>query len=100
VREGAFAAAVVSAAGGFVVFSVNRVAGWSATVDGVAQPLYEADDALMGLPVAAGRHSVALTYRVSAWPWVIAWIAALVGFAALAQCPDLGKERASARPSP
>ena len=95
--EGAIAADLDAPAGGFLMFSVNGVAGWTATVDGVAQPLYAADDALMGLPVAAGRHRVTLVYRVSPWPAAIAWTAAVLVGAACA-FPRSRKRKGPSRP--
>jgi hypothetical protein len=41
--------------------------GWHATVDGRATPLVEVDGGLTGLYLEAGRHTVALAYRV---PWL------------------------------
>jgi uncharacterized membrane protein YfhO len=36
--------------------------GWSATVDGVAAPLYRANYAFMAVPVRAGPHEIQLVY--------------------------------------
>jgi hypothetical protein len=56
--------------------------GWRATVDGVPRPVQMLAPALVGVPVPAGEHEVAFSYRpVSAW--VYALLLAL-GMAALA----------------
>jgi hypothetical protein len=71
-------------AGGFLVVSANGVTGWTATVDGVAVPVHRADYALMGVPLAAGRHAVRFEFRTPTWQWLVPWGAAFLGFAALA----------------
>jgi hypothetical protein len=59
--------------------------GWSATVDGEPAPVLRANYLLQGVPVAAGRHEIRLTYRepsigrgiaLSAVVW-LGWLAAL-----------------------
>jgi hypothetical protein len=97
---GAIVAEVDAATDGFLVVSVNGLPGWTATVDGVAQPLHQTDYALTGLPVAAGRHRVALVYRVSRRPLVIAWSAALLVGAACAFPRSRRRKGASRSPSP
>lgn len=71
-------------AGGFLVVSVNGVTGWTATVDGVAVPVYRTDYSLVGVPLAAGRHAVRFEFRTPLWHWLAPWGLALAGFAALA----------------
>lgn len=63
---------------------------WSATVDGDPAPVLRADYLLQGIPVAAGRHEIVLTYRdptiplglaLSGVAWVlfgVAWAVTLV----------------------
>jgi hypothetical protein len=85
VGEGSIRVDVDASAGGFLVVSVNDVTGWTATVDGVGAPVLNADYALVGLPIPAGRHRVELTFRVPAWQWVVPWSLALLGCVAIAR---------------
>lgn len=55
--------AVETDAPGILVISEFALDGWRATVDGVAQPLLEANAGLMALPIPAGSHAVTLRYR-------------------------------------
>ena len=57
---GTIRASVDARENGFLLFSVNHMPGWTATIDGTSWPTYIADYALIGLPVAPGRHSVVL----------------------------------------
>jgi hypothetical protein len=53
----------VTAAGpGIVVVRNNDDPGWHATVDGRPAPILRTDYFLQGVPVAAGRHTIVLTY--------------------------------------
>jgi hypothetical protein len=79
----AIAATVASASGGFRVFSVNDMNGWTASVDGQAQPIHRADYSLFGLTVPAGRHEVRLQYRMPVWIWALPAGAALLGLLAI-----------------
>ena len=53
---------VNSGKGGVVVFSEIYYPGWTATVDGVEQPLGRVDYVLRALQVAPGRHEVVLSF--------------------------------------
>jgi hypothetical protein len=48
---------------GMVVMSETFFPGWQAKVDGRATQVYEADGALRGVIVSAGRHRIELQYR-------------------------------------
>jgi hypothetical protein len=48
---------------GFVHVVETWDPGWTATLDGSAAPVLPANGFLMAVPVAAGRHSIALRYR-------------------------------------
>jgi Bacterial membrane protein YfhO len=47
---------------GFLVVSDVEYPGWSASLDGVATPLYRADGIVRGVSVPAGRHAVAFAF--------------------------------------
>jgi hypothetical protein len=49
--------------GGWLVFSEAHHRGWRARVDGRPAPVLRADYALVGVPLAPGRHEVRLLYR-------------------------------------
>jgi hypothetical protein len=70
-----------------LVFSVNDIKGWTATMDGVRQTVYNVNYALVGLPVPKGSHSVKLEYRVPTWRWAAPWSTALLGFVAISAWP-------------
>jgi hypothetical protein len=53
---------VESGKGGVVVFSEIYYPGWTATVDGVEQPLGRVDYVLRALKVTPGRHEVVLSF--------------------------------------
>ncbi|HEX8422480.1 MAG TPA: YfhO family protein, partial [Pyrinomonadaceae bacterium] len=55
-----------------LVFSEMNYPGWTATVDGVAQPIYATNFLLRSVPVQAGAHRVEMKYaapsaRTGAW---------------------------------
>jgi hypothetical protein len=54
---------VAAARAGMLVVSQAWFPGWSATVDGRAEPALRADGLLIGVPVAAGTHHVVLRYH-------------------------------------
>lgn len=68
VGDGAIAAATDVATGSLVVFSVNDVAGWRASVDGAPVPIQRANVALMAVAVPAGKHRVELEFDPPAMP--------------------------------
>ena len=47
----------------FLILSEPYFPGWLATIDGQPAPLLRADFALRAVPVAAGQHTVELTFR-------------------------------------
>lgn len=49
---------------GILVFSIPFNQGWSLTVDGQATPLLKVNFGMLGAPVAAGRHTVEIDYRL------------------------------------
>jgi hypothetical protein len=53
---------VVAASGGLLVLSDTLHPGWSAAVDGEPAPLYRANYVMRAVPVAAGEHTVVMTY--------------------------------------
>jgi uncharacterized membrane protein YfhO len=48
---------------GLVVVSENDGPGWSATVDGVATPIYDAYTTLRSVVVGPGTHTIEMKYR-------------------------------------
>jgi hypothetical protein len=52
-----------SARPGMLVLTDVFYPGWTASVDGAPAPLYAADYAFRGVPVAAGEHTVEFRYR-------------------------------------
>jgi hypothetical protein len=71
--------------------------GWRATVDGHPAPVLRANVAFRGVPIAAGRHEVALAYRPASVPRGL-WVSGLSIAAALAAL-WLRRKRARARPA-
>ncbi|HYF21254.1 MAG TPA: YfhO family protein [Ramlibacter sp.] len=55
---------VQPAQAGILVFSIPFYQGWSLTVDGQPAPLFKANFGMLATPIAAGRHEVALRYRM------------------------------------
>jgi uncharacterized membrane protein YfhO len=53
--------------------------GWRATVDGREVPIERVDYLLRGVPVDAGTHRIAFTYRPASWRigWIVSVLAAL-----------------------
>ena len=85
-----------------LVVSMNRSAGWTATVDGRSAPLVSVDGALLGVFVPAGDHVVRLRYMpksfvVGATVTGIALAAAVV---ALVVPAWLSRRRSGARTAP
>ena len=65
---------------GFLVLTVTRCRGWSATIDGNTTPIHAVDGPLMGVRVPAGEHIwSALRFRP-----VLAWAGMAVALSALA----------------
>jgi hypothetical protein len=56
-------ATVVAPAPGLAIVLDPWFPGWTATVDGAPAPVLRADFAFIGVPVPAGTHRLALTYR-------------------------------------
>lgn len=59
--------------------SIPYQKGWHATVDGVSTPLQKANTMYMALPVAAGSHTIQLSYRTPGllagiWISLIGWL--------------------------
>jgi hypothetical protein len=50
---------------GYLVVSNSSITGWSATVDGHAAPVVDADHGMQAVPVPAGDHRVVLTYTAA-----------------------------------
>ncbi|HLK47302.1 MAG TPA: YfhO family protein [Bryobacteraceae bacterium] len=70
---------------GMVILSDNWFPGWTATVDGQAAKIWEADAAIRGVKVPAGTHRIEMRYR----PWsvrlgALMLMMSLAGLAALA----------------
>jgi hypothetical protein len=82
-----------------VVVSQSWYPGWHATVDGRPVPVTQADVALTGLPVPAGRSRVTLTFHPSAMTAGIVISAAAVVLSLLGLCA-LGEVRLSRRRPP
>jgi hypothetical protein len=74
---------VTAPARGFVVLTDQLYPGWSATVDGVTQPVLRANHAFRTLEVPAGVSQVELRYRPRSVV-VGAWISAFTALAVLA----------------
>jgi hypothetical protein len=49
-----------------LVFSETNYPGWTATVDGIAQPIYATDYLLRSVPVPSGTHRVEMKYAAPA----------------------------------
>ena len=69
-----------------LVVSENYYPGWTATVNGAAQPVYRADYNLIGIPLPAGAQTVELSFRDAAVDrgkliTIVAVLAALVALA-------------------
>jgi hypothetical protein len=65
---------------GFLVLTVTRCRGWSATMDGRPVPIHAVDGPLMGVRVPAGEHVVRLVFRpVLAWTGLALALAVLGG---------------------
>jgi hypothetical protein len=62
-----------------VVLSDVHFPGWHATVDGREVPIERVDYLLRGVPVDAGTHRIAFTYRPTSWRigWIVSVLAAL-----------------------
>jgi len=64
-----------------LVVAVNYAPGWRAEVDGQTAPLARADFTLMAVPLPAGTHVVALSYRPPGF--AVALVASLLGLGVL-----------------
>jgi hypothetical protein len=62
-----------------VILSDVHFPGWRATVDGREVPIERVDYLLRGVPVDAGTHRIAFTYRPASWRigWIVSVLAAL-----------------------
>jgi len=60
---GAVSAEVDSARGTYIVLGETSSRGWHATVDGVAAPIYQANEMFQAVWVGPGRHHVAWNFR-------------------------------------
>jgi len=70
-----------------LVASIPYYPGWTANVDGQPAPLFRADFAFQGLPLAAGQHHVSLrfepaSFKVGAMVSIAGWLAAAAFFVA------------------
>ncbi len=85
-----------------LVVSMNRSAGWSATVDGDAAPLVAVDGALMGVFVPAGDHVVRLRYlpRSFVAGAAVTGVALAAVLVALVAPAWLSRRRSAARRAP
>ena len=63
---------VVAGRDSFLVAAEGYAPGWQARVDGKPARVYPANVAFMGVPIPAGRHHVALTYRPVSLYWAAA----------------------------
>lgn len=69
-----------NAGDGFLVLTVTRCKGWSATIDGQPTPIHAVDGPLMGVRVPPGDHLVRFVFRpVLAWAGIALAISALGG---------------------
>ncbi|MGD8624864.1 MAG: YfhO family protein [Anaerolineae bacterium] len=66
---------------GLLVVSQPFYPGWQAKVDGREVPIRRVDYLLQGVPLAAGMHRVALSYRLSPAPAVVSLGVLLAGLA-------------------
>jgi hypothetical protein len=76
-------AQVTASADGLVVFSEIHDEGWQATVDGEVVDIVQANHALVGVPVAAGTHTIELRYEPPGLRLGL-WLSTLTGLAVLA----------------
>ena len=85
-----------------LVVSMNRSAGWSATVDGRSAPLVAVDGALMGVFVPAGDHVVRLAYLPRSFTvgLVVTGVALAGAIGALAAPAWLSRRRSAGRRGP
>jgi hypothetical protein len=80
-RAARLRAEVDTSAAGVVVWSRTFFPAWRATVDGAATAVVLADGHLVGVPVPAGRHVVAVWWP--AWPVLAGLAASALGLLAL-----------------
>lgn len=57
------------AAAAVLVLSDTYFPGWHATIDGYPAPIYAADHAFRGVPVAGGRHRIVFAYAPASLQW-------------------------------
>ncbi len=62
ISDNSVRAEVTGDSAALLVVSQNLADGWTARVDGRAEPVVAVDGALMGVFVPPGRHTVVLTY--------------------------------------
>jgi hypothetical protein len=82
--DGAFDLSVTATSAGLAVVSELHHVGWRATVDGIPSEVIRVDHALMGVPVPAGTHTVALRFAPSSF--TIGAAVSLVACLAAAAC--------------
>jgi hypothetical protein len=83
--EGSLTAEIHSRDGGLVVFGVNSVRGWNATIDGKATNSTRANFSLIGVRVPPGDHVVGLRFEPEGTLWrVIALALGVAGLATIA----------------
>jgi len=60
---------VQSVEAALLVLSDTAYPGWTATVDGVATPIYTTNYLFRGVPVPPGEHTITFAYSPSNWQW-------------------------------
>ena len=84
---------------GFLVLTVTRCRGWSASVDGNEVPIHAVDGPFMGVRIPAGRHLVRFHYRPLLL-WIGSALAALALGAAWLGVFLFRRSRLNVRPAP
>jgi hypothetical protein len=59
---------VSTASAGYLFVSEMWMPGWTAHVDGEAQPVLQANYTFRAVPIPAGDHKVEMVYRPASWP--------------------------------